>query len=460
LLQQVADIQRDARGEADVDPKDFVTSGNCVIKCGKNQYLKSAPDGPWAAEWTFSPREALVVPYADGQAFLDSIKASDPDHPLAKTARLENVTESVEDRKQRKWDGRTKQTDELAKTDPLAATAMAGGGTLIRAALPSREKWNAMLAAHAPGCGSPTPYPGTSSTVPCGSNVAGVQFLCPHCEPVQEAGEVDPKQFIEDQNYLVRTGIGAMTRYLQRRDGQAFWIDDPDEATAMTHADAVGTVDALQKMTTYADLRVEMTDGDREVWNFVESEDAKEFVQAKMPPAHAMKPEGAGYVCSCGQWKSGTVTGWSSAIPAAIKAFKKHVRDARKKERANESEEIDPKQYVDDTPYRCVIRKNRPRGRLEDREDRNFFWDAGSATWTKHIQSASTFPNRAGAERALEIMREKFPNGKTTFDGAVVEPVSVYESHPFEDDGLPGEVSSFLRKVRSKRKKVTAKPIL
>jgi 2'-5' RNA ligase len=119
----------------------------------------------------------------------------DPLHP-----ENQPVAESNDRDPDRRWKGVTKQTDELAKTDPHAATVMAGGGTLIRPPLPSREKWNAMLAAYAPGCGSPTPYPGTGSTVPCGSTVEGKQFLCHYCDlpaPVAESDEVDPKKFTE-----------------------------------------------------------------------------------------------------------------------------------------------------------------------------------------------------------------------------------------------------------------------
>jgi hypothetical protein len=64
--------------------------------------------------------------------------------------------------------------------------------------------------------------------------------------------------------------------------------------------------------------------------------------------------------------------------------------------------------------------------------------------------------------RAAELIGNLFPGGQHVYQPVRTEPVkgATNESHPFEDDGLPGEVSSFLRKVRSKRKKVTAKPIL
>lgn len=74
--------------------------------------------------------------------------------------------------------------DQMAKTDPHGAEVERLGGKLIRPPLPSREKWNAMLAAYAPGCGSPTTLPGTNGgTFPCGSRVDGIQSFCPHCQP-------------------------------------------------------------------------------------------------------------------------------------------------------------------------------------------------------------------------------------------------------------------------------------
>lgn len=144
-----------------------------------------------AATWARTPDEAA-------QMLIDATKRSwEPvmRYQKAWAGLAENM-----DAKQRKWAGLTKQTDELAKTDPHAATVMAAGGKLIRPPLPSRAKWNAMLAAYAPGCGSPTPYPGTASEVPCGSKVEGSLFLCPHCEVQQRLGEsTDPKAVIDQE---------------------------------------------------------------------------------------------------------------------------------------------------------------------------------------------------------------------------------------------------------------------
>lgn len=63
---------------------------------------------------------------------------------------------------------------------PHAQAAHEGGGTLISVPL-NRAKFNAMLAAYAPGCGSPVPIEGTSGTAPCGSTVGGQPVFCTHC---------------------------------------------------------------------------------------------------------------------------------------------------------------------------------------------------------------------------------------------------------------------------------------
>lgn len=56
-------------------------------------------------------------------------------------------------------------------------------GTVVGANLPDRSKWNARLAAHAPGCGSPIRVPGTNGgRMNCGSKLDGDTQLCPHCE--------------------------------------------------------------------------------------------------------------------------------------------------------------------------------------------------------------------------------------------------------------------------------------
>jgi hypothetical protein len=306
-----------------------------------------------------------------------------------------------------------------------------------------------------PGCGGhKLSDPDDEGLVDCFD--CGIWFDPAHPRNLGENEMTDPKEFLYRQHYKVRYGIGARTKYLKLREGPGDidrWVEDPFGATAFSHQEAVAQADRLRGSTgPDSTVRIEMCESERV--------DPKSFVQQKVSPPHEMSWVGRDLVCTCG-WRCKNVGDWSSSIPNALKEFKRHVRAQRKQERSGMSEsEIDHKQYADDTPYKCVIRKNRPRGRQEDLEDRNFFWNAEAGAWTKNIYAASTFPNRASAERALEIMLEKFPNAKVTFDGAAVEPVSMYESMPFEDDGLPGEVSSFLKKVRSKRKKVTAKPVL
>jgi hypothetical protein len=66
-------------------------------------------------------------------------------------------------------------------------------GTLFNPALPSRERWKAMLAHYAPGCGSPTRVAGTNGgTMPCGAwltqlDGSRTQEFCPNCKPCPTA---------------------------------------------------------------------------------------------------------------------------------------------------------------------------------------------------------------------------------------------------------------------------------
>ena len=49
--------------------------------------------------------------------------------------------------------------------------------------LPSQSKWNAMLKAHAPGCGSPMRIPGTQGgRMACGAKLGDKRMFCPYCE--------------------------------------------------------------------------------------------------------------------------------------------------------------------------------------------------------------------------------------------------------------------------------------
>jgi 2'-5' RNA ligase len=498
----------------------------------------------------------------------------DPLHP-----ENQPVAESNDRDPERRWKGMTKQTDELAKTDPHAATVMAGGGTLIRPPLPSREKWNAMLAAYAPGCGSPTPYPGTGSKVPCGSTVEGKQFLCPYCEvpPVAESDEIDPKQFTErpgavdphpdwqvidrkeDQhgrikvlhrhkngrvffklinqffgedtpktslndwsvyvyggakgedfmdgedfeagsydeaettatniafdithstapslfqparpkrgrqqeaeeinakeflnrttNYRVRMGVGAMTRYLSRDlgSGQLMWKDfddasifDTDEAAEMI--DKIGDVYGGQPV----------------VAELAESEiDPKAFIEKV--PHHELQhwneagPEG-GYKCSCGKWRY-KLTGWSSSMSYAMKEFRAHKRLVAK-QLAQESDVADPKGTAMRVPTDYVIKRYGEPASYWAGEGMLFYQNINDARLMSESEANAHYrqmvqANYSPNELGVIGVKRGIHRGKTNFTETL--------SGPFEDDGLPGEVTSFLRKVRSKRKTKAKRPII
>jgi 2'-5' RNA ligase len=318
-----------------------------------------------------------------------------------KWANGEGLQESL-DPKERKWAGQTKQSDELAKTDPQAATVMAAGGTLIRPPLPSREKWNAMLAAYAPGCGSPTPYPGTGSQVPCGSTVEGKLFLCPHCEPLRES-EVDPKAFVKSGKYVIRRGAGPSTKYFYGSNANFTWVPDYERATAYSH-----------------DVAVQML----------------EWLKPLFSPSEYMLLE-----------------------PANI-----------------EESEVDPKQFLSDLSY-VVVR--------DDGYGLRFI-DATDATGFTPIRAKAKLYTRKEAVEWADALNsydnpseERLAAGEAEgrFVGKPAKPVKYWieiarpkrlskkkmieSSGPFSDeDGLPGEVTSFLRSVRSLRSKKAARPII
>lgn len=66
---------------------------------------------------------------------------------------------------------------------PRAQAAHQAGGKLIGINF-DREKFDAMLAKYAPGCGTPIRVAGTNEgSMPCGAKLSGVQQFCPYCEP-------------------------------------------------------------------------------------------------------------------------------------------------------------------------------------------------------------------------------------------------------------------------------------
>lgn len=78
--------------------------------------------------------------------------------------------------------------DEIRK---LRLAAREARGELIVAPLPSPARFNAMLKAYAPGCGSPTYVEATNGgQMPCGGLLKSLdgsvaQYFCANCKPVR-----------------------------------------------------------------------------------------------------------------------------------------------------------------------------------------------------------------------------------------------------------------------------------
>jgi hypothetical protein len=125
-------------------------------------------------------------------------------------------------------------TDLRYPNDPHAQVVHELGGKLVYAPLPSRAKWNAMLAAYAPGCGSPTPYPGTGGTAPCGSKVEGKLFLCPHCESSNLTTESITSVLCEDgASPFSKQRVKLQYRpYTFGEDWKWFWVLLPEDGRA------------------------------------------------------------------------------------------------------------------------------------------------------------------------------------------------------------------------------------
>lgn len=118
---------------------------------------------------------------------------------------------------------------------PHAHAVHDAGGKLIDVPFPSRGKWNAMLAAYAPGCGSPVRVPGTNDGFArCGGRVGTEKVFCDYCQPKVESAAADivnnllendpddPKSFI---NNFVDKDLGVT--FLIRKSGQGNVHADP-----------------------------------------------------------------------------------------------------------------------------------------------------------------------------------------------------------------------------------------
>ena len=79
-----------------------------------------------------------------------------------------------------------------AQMDPHAAACDEGGGTLVSAHLPTPEKFNAMLAIYAPGCGCFTHVAGTNGgRMRCGATLTMLgktdRYFCAACSQVNKS---------------------------------------------------------------------------------------------------------------------------------------------------------------------------------------------------------------------------------------------------------------------------------
>jgi hypothetical protein len=186
-----------------------------------------------------------------------------------------------------------------------------------------------------------------------------------------------------------------------------------------------------------------------------ESEIDVKALVAKVPHHELMHwneagPEG-GYKCSCGQWRY-KCTGWSSSVGYALKEFKAHKRLEKAKEKAKlaEAEELNAKEFLNRTTQYRV--------RMGIGAQTKYLHQDGTALKWHDFEEATLFNSEDAAALIDRI--------GSTYGGqpVVAELVDDRDSHvheslsgPFEDEGLPGEVSTFLRKVRSKRRPAKTK---
>jgi hypothetical protein len=254
------------------------------------------------------------------------------------------------------------------------------------------DKTSRPLERGCPECGSHNlTEPDDENLVDCLE--CGIWFNPTHPRNLGEGTE-SPKEFLERQNYNVRSGVGAQTEYLSMPDvwSAEMWVEDPTGATKFSHQEATEIADRLKNaIGAYSTVRIEMCESD------YEPIDPKEFVNKKF-----------NYAVSWAMSDNRTVLYWKTDEP--------------------------PTDAGDDV------------------------W---SGDWVEDIRYATKMAADDATELADYLRSET--NTSDAFDIVLVD-ANMSESEalprPFDEDGLPGEVSSFLRKVRSKRKKVTAKPVL
>lgn len=268
--------------------------------------------------------------------------------------------------------------------------------------------------------------------------------------PVLESS-VDPKEFAMDvppADYwvIVGQGMAGQKLYYQNRSlvygAAGRWQPYKEDAYQFPDMNS-----AMEKANT-----LDGTVGVEPVFLQESEVDPKEFAM-QTSPHHELQqwdeagPDG-GYKCSCGGWRY-KLTVWSSSIQNAMKEFRAHKRAAAKASPQQESE-VDVKEFAMSVPNQYVVRSDHTPPeylaiglpddktyvyQTSDRTQAKIFSATEAEDWAEHLSS----PHRTN------------PNKPRPTWTAV--PVDVNESTatPFEADGLPGEATSFLRKVRSRR---------
>jgi 2'-5' RNA ligase len=261
--------------------------------------------------------------------------------------------------------------------------------------------------------------------------------------PVQENAEVDPKQFVQKvklSRYVIQSNNPA------RSGGKGFyneankdWV--PNIADATVYSSMHGEI-MLQ------DWREALPNIDFELVPIQESDeiDTKSFI-SKIPHHELQQWEGNGYKCSCGNWRY-KLTGWSSSTGYALKEFKAHKRLEKAKETAKlaEAEEINAKEFLSRTTNYRVRMGVGAQTRYLSRDV-----GSGQLMW-KDFDDASIFDTDE-AQAMIEQIGETYGGQRVVAELVDDDHLGEAQGGPFEDEGLPGEVTSFLRKVRSKRSK-------
>lgn len=102
----------------------------------------------------------------------------------------------------------------------LRQAANQAGGVLIGVSLPSRSRFNAIMARYAPGCGAPTNVVGTNAgKMPCGGTLRALdgetrRYFCASCEDRVSRGTMPRVVQVSgrDGNVSLRRALGEEAR--------------------------------------------------------------------------------------------------------------------------------------------------------------------------------------------------------------------------------------------------------